>query len=414
MVDDVGRHPARSVLSSAAVGACRTAVATAATDVSLPTPETGGMSLNIADYERRAMLTLPNREFDYFAGGANDMLTLRENRAGYNRLRLRPRVLRDVGSIDTTCTILGERMAHPIGISPTAEHRAAHDDGELATARAAAASSSLMVVSSSATTALEDVATAGGPGFRHWYQLSLSSRKSRTILAALVGRARAAGYTALVVTVDRPVLGRREADLRNRYELSPRFAQGRVVSATGARIGPRPDGTFDLGQPSEPLPDAGKSLTWEDIRWLKLICGTMKVIIKGIMTREAAEEALTHGVDAIWVSNHGGRQLDTTPATIEVLPEVVQAVRGRCEVFVDGGIRRGTDILKALALGATAVFIGRPVIWGLAHNGADGVRDILQLLNEELVQAMRLMGCRRLADINQSMVTHQSSYYSKL
>ncbi|CAM9851560.1 unnamed protein product [Pylaiella littoralis] len=360
------------------------------------------------------MLTLPKGEFDYFAGGANDMVTLRENRAAYNRLRLRPRVLRDVSSIDTTCTVLGASMAHPIGISPTAEHRAAHDDGELATARAAASTRSLMAVSSSATTALEDIAEAGGPEMGRWFQLSLSSRKSRTVLAALVKRASAAGYTALVVTVDRPVLGRREADLRSRYQLAPRLSQGRVMSATGARIGPRPDGTFDLGQPFEPPPEAGKTLNWDDIRWLRTICGRMKVVLKSVMTREAAEEAIVHGVDAVWVSNHGGRQLDTVAATIEVLPEVVKAVRGRCEVFVDGGIRRGTDVLKALALGATGVFVGRPVIWGLAHSGADGVRDVINLLVEELVQAMRLTGSKSLDDIKQSIVAHQSSYIAKL
>ncbi|CAB1115679.1 GOX/HAO [Ectocarpus sp. CCAP 1310/34] len=385
----------------------------------LPTPKMdtarpGCTRVNLADYERRAKVVLSKGEFDYFAGGANDMVTLRENRAAYRRLRLRPRVLRDVSSVDTTRTVLGERMAHPIGISPTAEHRAAHDDGELATARAAAGTCSMMVVSSSATTALEDVATAGGPNMRRWFQLSLSSRKNRAVLAGLVRRANAAGYTALVVTVDRPVLGRREADLRNCYELASRLAEGRVVSATGARIGRRPDGTIDLGQASDARPEAGKSLNWDDVHWLRTICGDMKIVLKSVMTREAAEEALAHGVDALWVSNHGGRQLDTVPATIEILPEVVQAVRGRCEVFVDGGIRRGTDVLKALALGATAIFVGRPVIWGLAHSGEDGVTDVINLLNEELVQAMRLMGCKKLADIERSMVVHQSSFHAKL
>ncbi|CAM9905892.1 unnamed protein product [Scytosiphon promiscuus] len=368
----------------------------------------------IADYERNAKIALPKGKFDYFAGGANDMVTLRENRAAYNRLRLRLRVLRGVSTVDTTCTVLGARMARPIGISPTAEHRAAHDDGELATAKAAGATSSLMVVSSSATSSLEDVAAAGGPNTRRWFQLSLSSRKSRPVLAALVRRAIAAGYEALVVTVDRPVLGRREADLRNRYELDPRLATERVISATGARIGRRPDGSFDLGQATDPPPEAGKTLNWEDIRWLKTICGDMKVVLKSIMTREAASEAVTHGVDAVWVSNHGGRQLDTVPATIEILPEVVQAVGARCEVFVDGGIRRGTDVLKALALGATAVFVGRPVLWGLAHSGENGARDVLNILNEELVEAMRLVGCKSVADIERSMVAHQSSFYAKL
>lgn len=383
-------------------------------DASGPPEEAAGWkALNVREYELHAQRSLPKGEFDYFAGGANDMTTLKENRAAFSRLRLRPRVLRDVSAVDTSTTVLGARVACPIGIAPTAEHRAAHDDGELATARASKAGT-VMAVSSSATTSLEDVATAGGPTLTKWFQLSMSSRKSRAVIAQLVRRAMGAGYTALVVTGDRPVVGRREADIRNRYELAPRLGQGRVVSATGARIGHLPDGTYDLGQPTTEVPDVGKSLNWEDLAWLRRICGSMKIVVKSVMTKEGAEEALAYGADAVWVSNHGGRQLDTLPATIEVLPEVVRAVAGRCEIFVDGGVRRGIDVVKALALGATAVFVGRPIIWGLAHSGEEGVTDVLKLLNEELTQAMQLMGCARLADIKPSMVEHQSSYMAKL
>ncbi|CAM9613367.1 unnamed protein product [Ascophyllum nodosum] len=383
-------------------------------DGRLPTPEViGWKPVNVGEYEHHARLKLPKGELDYFASGACDMITLRENRASFNRLRLRPRFLRDVTTVDKTVTVLGERLASPICIAPTAEHRAAHDDGETATARAAAKAGVLMAVSSSATTCLEDVVAAGGPALKRWFQLSLSSRKTRSVLGQLVKRAIAAGYTAFVVSGDRPTLGLREPDVRNRYVLAPRLARSSVFSSTGARIGPLPDGTLDLGQPSD-VAEPEESLNWSDIAWLRGISQGRKIVIKGVMTQEDAREAVKHGADAVWVSNHGGRQLDTLPATIEVLPEVVAAVGGRCEIFMDGGIRRGTDVVKALALGAKAVFVGRPVIWGLAYGGQDGVSDVLKLLNEELEQAMALSGCCRLEDIKPSMVAHRKSYFSKL
>lgn len=384
-------------------------------DCTTQTPEAAGWKpLNVAEYESHVQLTMKKGEFDYFAGGANDMVTLKENRAAYNRLRLRPRVLRNVSKINTSTTVLGEKVSSPIGISPTAEHRAAHEDGEKATARAAKRTGTLMAVSLSATTSLEDVAAAGGPSMRRWLQVSLSSRKTRKILEQMVKRAITAGYTALVVSGDRPTLGRREADVRNSYELDRRLNISKVFSSTGARTGPREDGSYDLGQPSDVKPGPQKSLNWDDIRWLRSICGSMKIVVKGILAAEDAMEAVRHGVDAVWVSNHGGRQLDTVAATIEALPEVLRAVNGRCEVYLDGGIRRGTDVLKALALGATAVFVGRPIIWGLAHSGERGATDVINLLNEELVQAMQLAGCTSVHGISPALLAHQTSYYSKL
>lgn len=377
------------------------------------TPQKAGWDpVNVREFERHAQLMLSKNAFDYYASGANDMVTLRENRAAFNRLRLRPRILRDVSKVDTTTYVLGEKVASPICIAPTAMQRMAHDTGECATAAAAAKSGTLMTLSSWSTTALEDVAKAGGPGGARWFQLYVY--KDRVITTQLVKRALAAGYTALAVTVDTPVLGRREADMRNRFKLPEHLTMGNFVSAGGAHAEGTKDGGNDSGLAAYVASLIDRTLDWGDIKWLRTICGNMKIVVKGVMTAEDASEAVRQGVDGIWISNHGARQLDTTPATIEVLPEVVQAVSGRCEVYLDGGICRGTDVFKALALGAKAVFIGRPVLWGLAHSGEEGVEKILKLLNDELVLALQLTGCTRVASASNSMVTHQTSYYSKL
>ncbi|CAM9793225.1 unnamed protein product [Ascophyllum nodosum] len=382
------------------------------------TPERAGWDpVNIREFERHAQLMLSKNAFDYYASGSNDMVTLRENRradrvAAFNRLRLRPRILRDVSKADTTTYVLGEKIASPICIAPTAMQRMAHDAGECATAAAAAKTGTLMTLSSWSTTALEEVAKAGGPGGARWFQLYVY--KDRKITAELVKRALASGYTALAVTVDTPVLGRREADMRNRFKLPDHLTMGNFVSAGGAHAEGTKDGGNDSGLAAYVASLIDRTLDWNDIRWLRTICGKMKIVVKGVMTAEDASEAVRQGVDAIWISNHGARQLDTTPATIEVLPEVVQAVSGRCEIYLDGGICRGTDVFKALALGAKAVFIGRPVLWGLAHSGEEGVRKVLKLLNDELVMALQLTGCTRVTAATRAMVTHETSYYSKL
>ncbi|CAB1119664.1 GOX/HAO [Ectocarpus sp. CCAP 1310/34] len=376
-------------------------------------PEAAGWEpVNVREFERHAQLMLSKNAFDYYASGANDMVTLRENRAAFNRLRLRPRILRDVSKVDTSTTVLGQKISSPICIAPTAMQRMAHDSGECATAGAAAKAGALMTLSSWSTTALEDVAKAGGPAGARWFQLYVY--KDRKITEQLVKRALAAGYTALAVTVDTPVLGRREADMRNRFKLPEHLTMGNFVSAGGAHASGTKDGGNDSGLAAYVASLIDRTLDWNDIKWLRTICGSMKIVVKGVMTAEDAAESVRQGVDGIWVSNHGARQLDTTPATIEVLPEVVAAVSGRCEIYLDGGICRGTDVFKALALGAKAVFIGRPVLWGLAHSGEEGVSKVLKLLHDELVMALQLTGCTRVSSASRSMVTHQTSYFSKL
>jgi len=264
----------------------------------------------------------------------------------------------------------------------------AHPDGECATSRAAARHNTLMVLSTLSNYSLEDV-RAAAPNNLQWSQLYVY--RDRQITLNLVKRAEAAGYKALVVTIDTPILGRREADVRNKFSLPSHLSMGNFVQVGGDHVNTSKVGYEGsrLGSYFADLID--QSLTWKDIVWLKEST-KLKIIVKGVMTGEDAIEAVNAGVDGIWVSNHGGRQLDTTCSTIEVLDEVVKAVNGRAEVYLDGGVMRGTDVFKALALGARAVFLGRPILWGLAHSGEEGVHKVLQLINDELVLAMKLAG----------------------
>jgi isopentenyl diphosphate isomerase/L-lactate dehydrogenase-like FMN-dependent dehydrogenase len=330
----------------------------------------------VADYEALAHARMHPAAWDYYAAGAGDEITLRENRAVFDRMRLRPRVLVDVSSIDTATTVLGSPVAMPILVTPTAMHRYACEEGECATARAAGAAGTLMVAATEASRTLEDIAAAAtGP---LWFQLYVYSQ--RHLAEALVRRAEAAGYRAIVLTVDAPQWGHKPRSERTEATIPP-FATANV-DVTGL----------------DPA-----SLTWDAVAWLRSLT-RLPLVLKGILTAEDASLAVEHGVEGIVVSNHGGRQLDSVPATIEALPEVVDAVAGRCEVYLDGGIRRGTDVLKALALGARAVLVGRPILWGLAANGADGARHVLELLHAELESAMALAGRPTLASIDRSLV----------
>jgi (S)-2-hydroxy-acid oxidase len=247
-----------------------------------------------------------------------------------------------------------------------------------------------MTLSSWSTIALEDVASAAPRGLR-WFQLYVY--KDRAITLELVQRAERAGYKALAVTVDTPMLGRREADVRNRFALPSHLTMGNFKAKGGEHSsGTKSSGSTGSGLASYVSSLIDQSLTWDDIAWLRKNTH-LKIVVKGIMTAEDAILAVQHRVDGVWVSNHGARQLDTVPATIEVLPEIVQAVGGQVEIYLDGGILRGTDVFKALALGARAVFLGRPVLWGLAHSGEDGVTNVLKLINDEFILAMKLSGC---------------------
>jgi 4-hydroxymandelate oxidase len=312
--------------------------------------------LNVADYERAAEEKLDPAAFGYFAGGANDEWTLRENVAAFKRWVLRPRVLVDVSELTTATTVLGTELSFPVLVAPMAFQRVAHPDGEVAMAQGAAAAGTAMCLSTLSQSAIEEVAAGA-----RWFQLYWSP--DRGAVQDLVARADAAGFAAIVVTVDLPLLGRRERDLRTGFE-------------TPVQI----DSVTD------------PSLTWRDLEWLRSLT-SLPVLVKGILTAEDATLALEAGVEGVVVSNHGGRQLDGVAASLDALPEVAEVVGERATILMDGGVRRGTDVVKALALGAEAVLVGRPALWGLAVGGAEGVAQVLTLLREEFQLALALCGC---------------------
>jgi 4-hydroxymandelate oxidase len=351
--------------------------------------------LTVDDFESAAAAVLPRMAYDYYRSGADDERTLRQNRRAFRRLEIWYRVLVDVAERDTRVTLLGEPIASPIIIAPTAYHRMAHPEGELATARAAAAAETIYVVSTLATTTLEDVAAAStGP---RWFQLYV--HKDREFTRDLVARAEAAGYRAIVLTVDAPLLGRRLADERNAFALPEGLTMANLMSARG--LGSTLEERSMLAKYVASRHDP--SLTWRDVDWLRGIT-RLPVLVKGLVRSDDAARAIEHGVAGVVVSNHGARQLDGSPASIDALPGVVAAVAGRCPVLMDGGVRSGTDVLKALALGASAVLVGRPVLWGLAVGGEQGVRRVLEILHHELSTAMALAGCARVADIDGDLV----------
>ncbi|HEY7975409.1 MAG TPA: alpha-hydroxy acid oxidase, partial [Ktedonobacterales bacterium] len=344
--------------------------------------------INLAEYEALARMRLHPAVWDYYSAGADDEVTVRENRAAFERIQLRPRALASVGQIDLRTTLLGAEVALPICVAPTAMHGAACDAGECATAQAAGAIGTLMVASTESTRTLEEIAQAARAPL--WFQLYFSQR-THARAARLVNRAEAAGYRALVVTVDSPRWGRKERHMRSEETYD---------WPTSGNFADEPD------EPDEPDGDDdgvdGAAITWADIAWLQSVT-PLPIVLKGVLTAEDAALAVAHGVAGIVVSNHGGRQLDGVMATIDALPEVAAAVAGRCEVYLDGGVRRGTDALKALALGARAVFVGRPILWGLAADGAAGAQHALELLRAELALAMALAGRPTLASIDTTL-----------
>jgi 4-hydroxymandelate oxidase len=350
-----------------------------------------GAYLTVDEFEEAARTRLPRMVFDYYAGGAGDEWTVAENRKGFERWVLRPRVLVDVSNVELRTIVLGQEVAFPILLAPTALQRMAHVDGEVATARAAASLGALMVLSTVSSSSLEEVA---GSGVRRWFQLYVL--KDRDLTAELVKRAHAAGYGALVLTVDAAILGRRYRDDRNRFSLPPGIG---MANLEGMGL-PETEGSRLFAFFVE-RHDA--ALSWDDLAWLGSLT-PMPLVVKGIVRGDDARRAVEAGAAAIIVSNHGGRQLDGAPATIDVLPEVLEAVEGRVEVLLDGGIRRGSDAMKALAMGARAVLVGRPYLWGLAVDGEGGVRRVLELLRDDLALAMALCGCPTTADVDRSLV----------
>jgi 4-hydroxymandelate oxidase len=351
--------------------------------------------LNLAEIEAAAKERLTALAYEYYVGGANDEVTVRENRSAFERLALRYHVLVDVRQRSTKTTVLGVPVEFPVLVAPTAFQRLACDDGEIATARAAKGAGTVMILSTASTCAIEDVAAVGG---RQWFQLYVYS--DRGLTKALIERAEACGMGAVVLTVDAPVLGRRERDLRNRFHLPDGVRLANVPSSGSV---PMPTGHGESGLANHFASGIDAGLTWRDVEWLRSIT-RLPVLIKGIVRGDDAAKAIDHGASGIIVSNHGGRQLDTAIASVRALPEVVDAVAGRAEVLLDGGVRRGTDVIKAIALGARAVLIGRPVVWGLASGGETGARRVLDLLRAEVDLAMALCGCPTIGDISRDLV----------
>lgn len=352
---------------------------------------------NVSDYERAAVERLPREVLDYYASGANDEWTLRENRAAFERLRIFYKVLVDVSQRKLGVSILGHDLAMPILVAPTAFHRLAHADGELATVRAAGAAGTLMILSTLSNTRVEEVvAAATGPV---WFQLYVYRDRGAT--KALVERVEAAGVSALVLTVDAPLLGRRERDVKNRFALPPDLCIENML----------PEGLHELPNPKL---DSGlaayfanmlePALTWKDLEWLGTVT-KLPILVKGVIRADDARRSVEHGARGVVVSNHGGRQLDGSPATIDALPPIAEAIGDRSLVLMDGGVRRGTDVLKALALGAKAVLLGRPILWGLAVNGEAGVKHVLDLVRDELDLALALAGVPSIVDLGPELLT---------
>ena len=351
--------------------------------------------LNVADYARAARAKLPSDVFDYYVGGALDESTLRENTAGWEQLKLYYRVLAGVGPRDMSTTVLSQTVSMPVLVAPTAFHRLACEEGEIAIARAAKTAKTLFILSSLSNTAMESVfAQAGSP---RWFQLYIY--KDREITLELVQRAEAAGAEAIVLTVDAPSLGTRERDVRNSFRLSD--------GLTVENLAPVGKGNFPevtgSGLAAYVRTNFKEDLGFDDLDWL---CHSTRlpVVVKGVCRGHDARRAAEHGAKAVVVSNHGGRQLDTAPATCDALPHVVDAAGDLCEIYIDGGIRRGSDVLKAIALGARAVLVGRAVLWGLCVAGEEGATKVLEILRRELDEAMLLCGCAKLGDIDRSLL----------
>jgi 4-hydroxymandelate oxidase len=353
--------------------------------------------INLFDYEREAERRIPPASWGYIAGGANDEVTLGANRAAFDSILIRYRTMVDVTTRDLGTSVLGIPVSMPVLVAPTAMQKLAHNEGECATARASRAAGTLMTTSTTATTRLgEVIAASPGP---MWFQLYLYRDRAKS--QALIEEAVRAGYSGVVLTVDAPMLGRRERDIRTGFTL-PRHLTIANAAEAGMEVVPEAsEGASGLMKHFRSLHDA--ALLPKDIAWVRELSG-LPVIVKGIVRGDDAVRAVEHGAQGIVVSNHGGRQLDTSVPSISALPEVVDTVAGRAEVYVDGGIRRGTDVIKAISLGARAVLIGRPVLWGLAVAGESGVSAVLELLRAEIDLAMALSGARNVSELTRDLV----------
>lgn len=393
--------------------------------------------LTIDDLERLSRDVMDKQTRDYYNEGSDSNSTLLENSSAYNKYRIRPRVLRDVSFIDSSVEIFGHKNSIPLGVAPTAMQKLAHSDGEVGTAKACKEMGVAMGLSSFATASLEEVAEAsdGNPNVLQLY-LFEEREKSKELLS----RAKKAGFKAVFLTVDTPFLGRRNQEIRNQFKLPPHLsignfpakadpdaqseslADGRSKPNTTKKRQASTAGYSDYGKKGRVLPTgpitfhthaANPTLCWEsDMEWLKKECmPEMEVWLKGIATREDALLAVHHGISGIVVSNHGGRQLNGALATIDALPEIVEAVQGRIPIHVDGGIRHGTDVFKALALGADFCWVGRPALWGLAYKGQQGVELMLRILTDEIRLCMSLAGTVKVSDITKEYLAKVSNSF---
>jgi 4-hydroxymandelate oxidase len=352
----------------------------------------GAECICLADFEPLAKAKMAAQSWEYLCAGAGDEITVRWNEEAYRRIRLKPRILVNVSKLDTRVTIFGQEHAFPILLAPVAAQKLMHPDGESASARGASAAGATMVVSSFANTSLEDVAAVAKSPL--WFQLY--AQPDHGFTRELVQRAEAAGYRALCLTVDTVTTGARNREARAAVKLLP------IPNFEKLKM---PDGDVSLHTGSQDVFKSvlDASMSWKEIDWLRSVA-KIPLVLKGVLNPDDAELAVKHGVSGIIVSNHGGRNLDTLPATIDALPLVTEKVAGRIPVFVDGGIRRGTDVLKALALGANAVFIGRPYIYGLGAAGEGGVTQVIRILQREFQMAMALTGRTNVANIDRSLI----------
>ncbi|KXS18013.1 hypothetical protein M427DRAFT_110034 [Gonapodya prolifera JEL478] len=387
----------------------------ATSDAKDATPATISAPVCLRDIEQIASMKLKKSSWDYFSSGAMDQETLQLNSEVFSRIRIRPRVLRDVSQVDLSASLFGYKFASPIGISPTAMMKLCDESGEAGVGRAAASFNQVQTLSTFTTVSLEDVASAvrSLPDYPHakaqripnlWFQLYVVEDRKKA--EELVRRAEKAGYSALVVTVDTPRLGRRLHNIRDPFRLPSDVKHANFEGNNSATL----DNEIGQGGAVALRNNNDASLNWDrDIGWLRSIT-KLPLVVKGILTAEDAELAIKAGVDAIGVSNHGGRQLDSVPATLEALPEIARAVAGRVPIIFDGGVRRGTDVFKALALGANFVCVGRPSLFALTWDGEEGVRKMLDMLNEELRLAMVLAGTTKISAITMQFVRHESEY----
>ena len=350
---------------------------------------------DLMQYEPLARQRLSQMAYDYVRSGGSDEITMRENRLAFERLRLAPRVLADVSQLDTRISLFGAELEHPIMLAPIAYHRLYHPEGELGTARGANAAGAVMAVSTFTTTAIDEIARNTRSPI--WFQLYV--QRDRSFTKDMVQRAVAAGCKAVCLTVDTPVLGCRYGQLS--FGLPSHLECVHLRGLDLKKSVP----THSMGGVYDPIFDP--SFNWKDLEWLRTVAG-VPVLLKGVLSPEDGKRAIDYGVDGIIVSNHGGRNLDLLPATIDALPGIVEAVAGRLPVLLDSGIRRGTDVLTALALGAKAVFVGRPYIYGLAIAGARGVERVISILRDEFQRAMALTGRRSIAEIDGTVLWKQT------